>query len=134
VLQGLVSTAHFVVAMENTTNPWCQLFLHIQAKNKTEIKALLVQAKVFMCRNCMMCNQPYAGQTVNTFSMRCSAHGDTWNKPDKSDDNDQMALSRDDTVFRDVLNNVCHRFFLKYVKQTYENHTAFKLLHNSLRA
>jgi len=54
--------------------------------------------------SCVICNQQYDGQTVNKVTKTWSSHRDIWNKPDNRDDTDQMALSRNNTMFHGILN------------------------------
>jgi len=60
--------------MENTTNPWFQLFRMLRQKNKFLLNQNLICANYgIYLKTCVISHQEYAAQTVNTFSKRCSA-------------------------------------------------------------
>jgi len=99
-MQGFANPFRFVVAMQNTTNPWPKVFHKSWQKIKFSVKP-----KPDMCRLNYLCVNLCDMQStlVNKFSKRCSAHRGIWNKPDNRDDSDQMTLSRHYSVFHGII-------------------------------
>ena len=99
VRQGLASTCTLCSCYEEYNKP---MVFHISRQ-----KSFPVEWKPDMCTKygiyvaiCVICNQQHVGQTVSKFFTSWSTHRATWNKPDKRDGSDQIALSRRYTVFK----------------------------------
>jgi len=103
---GLASPVNFVVDMNSTASPCFQLFHISRKKNQTFPLNQNLKCATYCIgvASCVICNQQCVGQTINKISTKWSAYQGSWNKPDKSVDSDQMAVSRHYTVFHGILN------------------------------